>query len=276
MLTNPSPTDIVQGINVVIGANSAGKSTLGNIIEKGWNFRTNVITSPAGKPSVKKIEFSDIHSLSGLKVEYYQQRYEATMNDEVPTVAEVMGDKIKSERWAELTQLFHLHGTEGRKVNYLSSGELRKMLIINALIEPVDVLILDNPYIGLDAASRVILNEAIDALNHRGITTILLVANPVDIHPNATQVIPMQNLTILPAIREFSSIKWVQQSVMHLFDYAVNMADIPLPPGIDNEPVDVVMKITDGVVNYGKRRIIDGIDWEVKDGQCWGLSGPNG
>ena len=46
MLTNPEITDILQGINVVIGANSAGKSTLGNIIEKGWNFRTNLITSP--------------------------------------------------------------------------------------------------------------------------------------------------------------------------------------------------------------------------------------
>lgn len=276
MLSNPSPTEIVEGINVVIGANSAGKSTLGNIIEKGWNFRTNVITSPKGKPTVKKIEFSDIHSLSGLKVEYYQQRYEATMNDEVPTVAEVMGDKINSRRWAELTQLFHLNGIEERKVNYLSSGELRKMLIINALIEPVDVLILDNPYIGLDASSREILNEAIDALTQKGITTILLVANPIDIHPHATQVIPMQNLTILPAIREFSSINAVKKSVMHLFDYAINIADIPLPPAMDNEPVDVVMKISNGVVNYGKRRIIENIDWEVKDGQCWGLSGPNG
>lgn len=276
MLANPAETDIVQGINVVIGANSSGKSTLGNILEKGWNFRTNVITSPLGKPSVKKIEFSDIHSLPGLNVEYYQQRYEATMNDEVPSVADILGDKINSARWEELTRMFHLHGVEERKINYLSSGELRKLLIINALINPVDVLILDNPYIGLDAASRVILNEAIDALNRRGITTVLLVANPIDIHPEATQVIPMQNLTILPAISEFSSIKWVQSSVMHLFDYAVNIADIPLPPVTDNEPVDTVMKISHGVVNYGNRRIIDGIDWEVKDGQCWALSGPNG
>lgn len=48
MLSNPSPTDIVRGINVVIGANGSGKSTLGNILERGWNFRTNVITSPEG------------------------------------------------------------------------------------------------------------------------------------------------------------------------------------------------------------------------------------
>lgn len=276
MLTNPEITDIMQGINVVIGANSAGKSTLGNIIEKGWNFRTNLITSPKDKLSVKKIEFSDIHSLPGLNVDYYQQRYEATMNDEVPSVAEILGEKIQRAKWGELTSLFHLNGVENKKINYLSSGELRKLLIINALIEPVDVLILDNPYIGLDAASRLILNEAIDALSLHGITTVLLVANPIDIHPHAVQVIPMQNLSILPPIRNFESIKAVKLAVMHLFDYAVNMAEIPLPPTIDNEPIDVVMKITNGVVNYGGRRIIDNINWEVKDGQCWGLSGPNG
>lgn len=276
MLSNPAPTDIVRGINVVIGANSAGKSTLGNILERGWNFRTNVITSPLGKPSVKKIEFSDIHSLSGLKVEYYQQRYEATMNDEVPTVAEIMADKTAIRRWSDLTRMFHLDGIEDKKINYLSSGELRKLLIINALIEPVDVLILDNPYIGLDAASRAILNQAIDALNNGGITTVLLIANPVDIHPNVTQLIPMQDMTILTPVTDIPSLRWAQQSVMHLFDYAVNIADIPLPPVADNEPVDVVMRITDGIVNYGNRRILEGINWEINDGQCWGLSGPNG
>ncbi|MDE6316998.1 MAG: ATP-binding cassette domain-containing protein [Muribaculaceae bacterium] len=276
MLVNPAPTDIVQGINVVIGANGAGKSTLGNILEKGWNFRTNVITSPREKPTVKKIEFSDIHSLPGLNVEYYQQRYEATMNDEVPSVAEIMGEKIGSPRWKELTQLFHLNGIEERKINFLSSGELRKLLIINALIEPADVIILDNPYIGLDATSRTILDEAIDALAGRGITTVLLVANPRDIHPHATQVIPMQNLTILPPVTDISSVKWVKSSVMHLFDYAINVGDIPLPPAIDNDPVNVVMKITGGHVSFGGRPVIEGLDWEVKEGQCWGLSGPNG
>lgn len=275
-LNNPVPTEIVQGINVVIGANSSGKSTLGNILERGWNFRTNVITSPKGKPSVKKIEFSDIHSLSGLKVEYYQQRYEATMNDEVPTITEIMGEKIHTPNWAELTQLFHLNGIEERKINYLSSGELRKLLIINALIEPVDVLILDNPYIGLDAASRVILNDAIDALNSRGITTVLLVSNPIDIHPNVTQLIPVQDLNIQTPIRDIPYLKSAQQAVMHLFDYAVNVAEIPLPSSMDNEPVDVVMRIKDGVVNYGTRRILEGVNWEIKDGQCWALSGPNG
>lgn len=275
-LSNPQPTDIVSGINVVIGANSSGKSTLGNILEKGWNFRTNSISSPKGKPLVKKIEFSDIHSLSGMKVEYYQQRYEATMNDEVPTVAEIMGDKTNSPRWEELTSLFKLRGIDDCKINYLSSGELRKLLIINALTDPVDVLILDNPYIGLDAASREVLNDAIDALERHGITTILLVANPIDIHPHATQVIPLDRLTILPSIRGFESIKTVRESVMSLFDYAVNIAEIPLPPATDNAPLDVVMRIADGTVSYGGRRLIDHLDWEIHDGECWALSGPNG
>lgn len=275
-LDNPNTTTIMQGINVVIGPNGAGKSTLGNILEKGWNFRTNIITSPMGKLNVKKIEFSDIHSLAGLKVEYYQQRYEATMNDEVPTVAEVMDEKIESPRWHHYSRLFGLPLIGNRKINYLSSGELRKLLIINALIEPADVLILDNPYIGLDAASRTVLNEAIDALSRDGLTLVLLVANPIDIHPNAGWIIPMNGLSLLPPLHDFPSIKVARNALMQYFDYAVNMQAIPAPPVTDNEPLDTVMSIEDGRVTYGSRTLLEHIDWTIRDNQCWALSGPNG
>lgn len=89
-LSNPHHISIHPGVTVVIGANGSGKSTFGRIIEKGWNIMTNAIKTDGAKPVVKFIEFSDIHSLSGCHVEYYQQRHEATMNDEVPTVAEIM------------------------------------------------------------------------------------------------------------------------------------------------------------------------------------------
>ena len=41
-LDNPCLTVIPEGVTVLIGANASGKSTLTKIIEKGWNFTTNV------------------------------------------------------------------------------------------------------------------------------------------------------------------------------------------------------------------------------------------
>ncbi len=83
---------VPEGVTVVFGPNGAGKSTLGNIIAKGWNITTNrITTSREQKPSVKMIEFGDIHSLAGFHTEYYQQRLEATMNDDVPSVGDLLG-----------------------------------------------------------------------------------------------------------------------------------------------------------------------------------------
>ena len=165
-ISNPVPVTVPEGVTIMFGANGAGKSTLGSIIEKGWNITTNRITTPhtEGKLPVKMIEFGDIHSLAGFHTEYYQQRLEATMNDDVPSVAELLGPRILLPRWAELTSRFSLTDITDKKVNYLSSGELRKLLLINTLLDSPKLLILDNPYIGLDAPSRDIFNDTLQEI----------------------------------------------------------------------------------------------------------------
>lgn len=275
-LDNPSKAVIGPGVTAVIGANGSGKSTLGNILEKGWNFRTNRLSSNIEKPAVRKIEFSDIHSLAGASVEYYQQRYESLMNDEVPTVAEVFGEKISTERWQRFSRLFNLGLVESRKINFLSSGELRKTLIINALSEETDVLILDNPYIGLDAPSRALLNEAIAALRKDGITVVLLVANPDDVPDCIDSVVPISNMKIGEPVTSFSSVRELRRSLFYLFDFAVDVSSVPAPSGKDSTPVNVVVSMKACNVSYGSRKVISELDWEIRDCQRWALSGPNG
>lgn len=275
-LSNPHHVTIPPGVTVVIGANGSGKSTLGNIIEKGWNFRTNRIVSEPGPLKIRKIEFSDIHSLSGMSVEYYQQRYESSMNDDVPTVAQIIGDRMSSPQWKTLTSMFSMPLVADRKINFLSSGELRKLLIINTLLEDADVLILDNPYIGLDAPSRQILNDAIEVLAGKGMSVVLLVANPEDIPPSVTTAIPMRQMEIGRPVTEFGSLRDLKASLYFLFDFAIDMSAIPAPPHPDADPVNTVLKLDGCRVKYGRTTIIDSLSWEILDGQCWALSGPNG
>ena len=71
----------------VIGANGCGKTTLGKILQSGWNIATNEIRGDKQSLKIGSVEFTDIHSLAGLQSAYYQQRFESTMNDDVPTVA---------------------------------------------------------------------------------------------------------------------------------------------------------------------------------------------
>ena len=107
-LSNPKATALPRGVTAVIGPNGAGKSTLGRIIERGRNLATNAIRSPLAELKVKRLEFNDVHSLSGGKVTYRQQRYESSMNDEVPLVSDVLAESIASGSHApfDMTALF--------------------------------------------------------------------------------------------------------------------------------------------------------------------------
>lgn len=274
-LNNPHHVEIPEGVTVVIGPNGSGKSTFGKIVEKGWNIATNSISSPRKKLNTKLIEFNDIHSLTGAKAEYYQQRHEATMNDEVPTVKEVFAEKIESEMWHDFCSRLRLEGIEEKRLNFLSSGELRKLLIINILLDSPDLLILDNPYIGLDAASRKLLDEMLDTVSSRGVSIIMLLCNPGEIPDFATTVIPMRNLTLLKPVRKENGAEALRASMMSLMDFAVDLEAIPQPweKPIEHE---ITLQMNRCNVKYGDKQIIKDESWTIRNGECWALAGPNG
>lgn len=182
---NPHAASVPEGLSVVIGPNGAGKTTLARIIERGWNFATNRISSPRGRIGVRYVEFSDIHSLAGFKAGYYQQRFESGMNIEVPTVESVMGERINAPEWERLAEAMQLRGYARKPMNALSSGELRKLLIIHQLTDTPDLLILDNPYIGLDVEARAELDVALESVTRSGRTSVmLLLCNVNEIPPS--------------------------------------------------------------------------------------------
>ena len=269
---------VPRGVTVVIGPNGSGKSMLADIIERGRNFRTNRITFDGiDRPVVRKVEFADIHSLRGITAAgYYQQRYEATMNDEVPTVAEALGPSYNIADVRANCELLDLHDVTEKRINYLSSGELRKLLIATALTARPDLLILDNPYIGLDVDSRRVLDTALQRLAESGISIILIVCDPTDVPSFTTAVIPVIDMTIKPVIEATMPVKELRESLMYLFDYAIDTAVIPRPLRPDNEPVDTIASFDNCVISYGQRVIRENLNWTIRDNERWALNGPNG
>lgn len=273
-IANPHHVALHKGVTVLFGPNGAGKSTLARIIEQGWNFMTNRITSPAGsKPSVKVVEFSDIHTLSGAKAEYYQQRHEATMNDEIPTVADVFGERAASPRWQQLCARLRLRGVAAKRLNYLSSGELRKLLLVNTLLDRPDLLVLDNPYIGLDAPSRDLLDEAIADIAAEGTSVLLLISNPGEIPPCTREVITMASLTIT------GQSPWTgnREPFHELLEAHTPPLHADLPPRLTpRRPFTTALAMRDVDVTYGTVPVIRSLSWTVNAGEQWALAGPNG
>lgn len=274
-LKNPDKSGLPSGITAIVGLNGSGKTTLGTILEKGRYAYGNRLGFSDKIKKVKLLTFTDIHSLTGIDVQYYNQRMEATMNEYVPTVDDIFGIKTQNPLWESLTETFKLKNISYKKINYLSSGELRKLLIINALTEEPDLLILDNPYIGLDHDSRKELDDAMKKLRSSGISVVFLLCDFDDIPLFTDSIIHLEDCKINKPIYGKNSIN----------NYIKNWKKSHLPTGTLSLPAlkpptkpecSIVFSIEKGCARYGDKIIFDDFNWIVRKGECWALTGPNG
>ncbi len=273
-LDNSSKSGILKGITAIVGKNGSGKSTLGNILEKGRYAYGNRLGFKEGISKVKMLTFTDIHSFTGIDVQYYNQRMEATANDYVPTVKDIFKKKIDSEIWQVLSESFRLKEIVDKKINYLSSGELRKLLIINALCEKPDLLILDNPYIGLDSFSREEFDEAMKMMKESGVSVVFLLCDYADVPKYVDSIIEISDLKIgYPVSDKIEISNLIKKNISH------DLLDIAIPEKQSKDPksdCEIVFSIREGHARYGDKAIFEHFNWTVRHGERWALTGPNG
>lgn len=272
----------------VIGPNGAGKSLLIDLLQRKFALKAGEVNFASnGRVSdfVRCIAFKDIYSLADCQNTYYQQRWHATENDEVPRAAELLGipNEDLGMRNEELIDLFAIRELLPKKVIYLSSGELRKFLIVRTLLKHPRLLILDNPFIGLDAPSREPLVEMLQRMTQvHGVQVILLLSNPQDIPAMVTRVLPIVNRTLLPPMSR--EVFLANKTLIHqLFptegltdEQSVEVPALPVDPEKQPATHTVTLRMEQVKVHYGSRTILQDIDWEIKNGEKWALFGPNG
>ena len=88
-------------------------------------------------------------------------------------VYNVPKDKIE-ERIDKLTKFFGLSGLENRKFYMLSTGERMRLVLAKSLINKPQLLLLDEPTLGLDPDIAIRMREEILRINRKFKTTIIL------------------------------------------------------------------------------------------------------
>lgn len=268
----------------VIGPNGAGKTLLAEMLRKKYALRAGSITyageTEGASPFIQRIAFKDIYSLADCKESYYQQRWHATEGEEMPTVASLLADYRGTEALHHLLSLFQIESLLPKRLIYLSSGELRKFLIVRALLARPRILVLDNPFIGLDAASRELLVEMLGQLVAlHDVQVVLLLSNPADIPAMVTDVLPLYRHTLLPPMTREAFLA-DRALIARLFpsEGGAMAAPVLLPVDPARQPAThrVTLRMEQVTIAYGTRTILKALDWEVKNGEKWSLSGPNG
>ncbi|MBK5722526.1 ATP-binding cassette domain-containing protein [Dysgonomonas sp. Marseille-P4677] len=268
----------------IIGANGSGKTQFVDLLLGKYALKNGVVVSKNSDGDalpisaiVKSVAFRDIYSIMDTQNSYYQQRWNKGDDQDLPIVRDLVD--YADKKWLNtLLNWFGISELMDKEVTSLSSGELRKFLIVKSLIEKPRVLILDNPFIGLDASSRITLNELLVRLSELdGLQIVLVLPNVKDIPDVITHVLPLKNKELLPVIPLFD-FKRDTELINYLFEKReglhVNLLKDKLRQESSSFNNSAVLKNIE--VRYGKRTILRDLSWTVSKGDKWALLGANG
>lgn len=215
-------------------------------------------------------------SLNGVNNAYYQQRYNSQDSENSLTVKNFL-TRIRSttgkQDWTmeKVVEKLHLNKLLDEHVIKLSNGETKRVRLAAAILQNPVILLLDHPFTGIDVGYRKEMHQLIDEITKSGITVIMS-ASEVEIPECITHVAFFENN---------NSFRYFTRKEFHEYH-------IPLRPTVDEgillsllktkntTQFDLIVKMENVCVRYGETLILNNINWTIKQGERWSLSGRNG
>lgn len=159
----------------IVGQNGAGKTTLAK-------YLTRILNPPRGTvffngADIAGLPLRDLIRSIGYVFQNPEHQFVAhTVYDELAYSLRIRGcaeDTVRA-RVLETLDMFHMHALMHSRPFTLSRGEQRQLSVATMLIAGPDVLILDEPTIGLDKAAATKLMDALRQMNAQGQTIIFI------------------------------------------------------------------------------------------------------
>ena len=293
-MAEPVDFELCDGEHMaIVGPNGGGKSMLVDILigrhplimtEPQYDFAPS--TKPLAADNIKYITFRDSYGDSD-GTYFLQQRWnQQEIDEETPRVgselekAYHMAGEDTLERRQLQSHLYRLFNIEHLMDKYLilmSSGELRKYQLTKALLTDPRVLIMDNPFIGLDAETRDQLKELLTALaRERQLQVILVLSKTDDIPDFITHVVEVRDMRVGTKMTREEYISSREANPARVLDDEMEQAIVNLPYKDNDYNSEEVVGMNKVSIVYGERTILKELDWTVRNGERWALSGQNG
>ena len=161
-----------------------------------------------------------------------------------------------------------------RGLRYLSTGEFRKTMVARALWEHPRLLIMDDPYDGLDKNASAYLKEQLDRLVSDGVTLVVISGRREDLPPGADRWLVMEEGTMIFLGSSDEGRKFLNRRKVKI-SHKIS----PYKPDESHssgEAGAALISCRSVNVAYGDKKILSGLDWHVGKGEKWLLTGPNG
>ncbi len=167
-------------------------------------------------------------------------------------------------------------------IRELSSGEMRRFQIALALSNNPSVLILDEPFEGLDQEYQTELARIINELMDSDRAVVLVTHRRSEIPLNATHVIGVKAGRVVFQGRREDLLDAKRMDSLYALplDQAAHLSG--LPAAVDasmrtaEPPSDVLVNLSNVTVRHRAVPVFENLSWTVRHGQHWAVCGPNG
>lgn len=269
----------------IVGPNGSGKTLLMQIVRGRLPYSSGMLSySHRITPSYFAYVSFELHSQiiareQGLE---YARNFSAS-EDEGTTVQQLLEDTadLREQTSTETIRTLGLEHFLTTPLLALSNGEMRKVLLCRALLKKPRILILDEPYDGLDGESRFTLGKMIEHLPAKHVQVLLITQHREDLSASITHILGLKDGQIV--------LKGPKHEVEHsstfkdLFDVATRKVVPPnIPIGVSHNPNaaktadEPTAVMNDVTVSYGARVVLNKFNWTVRRNEHWAIIGPNG
>jgi len=259
----------------ITGPSGSGKTTLLKALAAQIQYSGQVRfhTQQGNRPRIAMItrqhQFTNLSNISSF---YYQQRFNSFDSED----ARKLEDELRATRAepADIEQHLYQFGlahVRNSPLIQLSNGEHKRFQLARALLQKPEWVLLDNPFTGLDKQARKLLDTILSKLVQQGLHVVLV---------TGTSEIPevVTHTALLDQGKLVAFFPKGSQPLPSLVNKWMPTGSVltGIPSAYQFPAFTIAVKMVNTTVSYGGKKILDDINWEVKNGECWNVAGHNG
>lgn len=151
-------------ITAIVGKNGSGKSTLLKMIGGLTKPDSGQIIFRNGEP----LRIGYVPEVTPVVIPF-------TPNEYLTYMGKIRGLPIEwlQKRINSLLEIFHMEENQNTRIEHFSKGMKQKVIIMQAMLEETDLLIMDEPLSGLDLKAQTEFERLLISLKERDISVIL-------------------------------------------------------------------------------------------------------
>lgn len=184
----------------------------------------------------------------------------------------------------KLCDYFNLNHLRNKWINSLSNGQMRRARISKALINKPRLIVIDDPFLGLDPQATKKVSELLRRIAlelNAGIVLGLRVQDPVPEWIDNLGYVDESGLTVCgPKVTASQTIVEKHKDVLMLHKRrqaeSARIAFKEVAPEAINEVVDPIVEFNKAFVKYRGLDVLKDFTWKIQRGSRWRILGENG